>query len=188
MDMEELLFSCVALKFNKKDNIKDIRTIALTEDYFMNLKDTEVKRKINVSSIEGFTKSQNPDNLQFVIHIKDEQDDRFEVKTAAHLDEIITTISRISTDQKGSSPTVYLIPKHMSLETFTRTKRDIARGRNMRPATSKYGKENMTKTLNWSTKFESEEGDKIWQGPFKIETSTLDAEKIEITGTIDWSD
>jgi hypothetical protein len=58
--------------------MKQDRTFMLTNQYLYNIKKTEVQRKIALKSIKSVTKSSIQNNLQFIVHIKNEYDYMFE--------------------------------------------------------------------------------------------------------------
>ena len=50
----------------------------MTNHSLYNIKKDNIQRKIGVVSIKALTKSSKKDNLEFVVHIKNEYDYRFE--------------------------------------------------------------------------------------------------------------
>lgn len=53
----------------------------LTNLSIYNIKKDNVQRKIFVESMIGLSKSMKKDILEFIVHVKDEYDYRFEVKS-----------------------------------------------------------------------------------------------------------
>lgn len=53
---EKVIFSCIVKKFNRF-NMKQERTMLLTNTNLYNLKASQVQRRINISSIKAATKS-----------------------------------------------------------------------------------------------------------------------------------
>ena len=76
-DGEEVVFSCSVIKYNRW-GMKQERTLLLTNHSLYNIKKDNIQRKIGVVSIKALTKSSKKDNLEFVVHIKNEYDYRFE--------------------------------------------------------------------------------------------------------------
>lgn len=58
---EEVVFSCVVIKFNRWGMRQD-RTLLLTNQNLYNIKKDHVQRRIGVHSIKAVTKSTNPNN------------------------------------------------------------------------------------------------------------------------------
>lgn len=74
---EYVVFSCIVKKYNRF-NMKQDRTLLLTNSNLYNLKGSQVQRRINISSIKAATKSLKADNSQFIVHVKSEYDYQFE--------------------------------------------------------------------------------------------------------------
>ena len=70
---EKVVFSCVVMKFNRW-NLKQDRTLLLTNTNLYNIKKDQVQRKISVQSIKALTKSLKVDNQQFIVHVRSEYD------------------------------------------------------------------------------------------------------------------
>jgi len=58
--------------------MKQERTLLLSNQSLYNIKKDAIQRKIGIASVKSLTKSTKKDNLEFVVHIKNEYDYRFE--------------------------------------------------------------------------------------------------------------
>ena len=74
---EEVIFSCAVAKYNRW-GMKQERTLLLTNHSLYNIKKDNIQRKIGILSIKAITKSTKGGNFEFVVHIKNEYDYRFE--------------------------------------------------------------------------------------------------------------
>ena len=114
------------MKFNQNDGIKEPRILAITRTHLNNIRGTKVKRAIKLTSIIGLSKSKSESNLQFVVHVKDEYDYRFEIKDIRLRDELFNVILKAA--GTGSLISVYSIPEDKNLRNYTATKRDVLKG------------------------------------------------------------
>ena len=54
------------------------RTLLLTNHSLYNIKKDAIQRKIGIMSVKSLTKSTKKENTEFVVHIKNEYDYRYE--------------------------------------------------------------------------------------------------------------
>lgn len=119
---EKVVFSCIVIKYNRW-GMKQDRTFLLTNMYLYNIKKTEVQRRIAVKSIKSVTKSTIPNNLQFIVHIKNEYDYMFE---SDFRKEIFEALKNTYWKTNGLNLPVYGI--NDKLKDYATTKKDISNG------------------------------------------------------------
>ncbi len=85
--LEKILISCLVFKYNRK-NVRQQRSILITDKAVYNLKKTSVKRKIPIEFIKGITVSKL--GTEFVLHVPSEYDYRY--STLEYRDKIIQAI------------------------------------------------------------------------------------------------
>jgi hypothetical protein len=124
---ERIVYSCLVIKFNKW-GMRQERTLLLTNQCLYNIKKTHVQRKINVSNIKAVTKSTNPGNQQFIVHIKSEYDYMFE---SDHIKEIFDAIKYVYFQALRTNLPVYGVPD--KLKDYATSKRDITNGVEVNP-------------------------------------------------------
>ena len=122
------------MKFNEHDGIKEPRIIAVTSEYgLINIKEEEMQRTIRCRTLHGFSKSKDPTNLQFVVHINDEYEYRYEMKTAQLRDELFNVVAETASKKNLPKIKIYAIPKDRSLKEFTTNKKAFMSGKSNRP-------------------------------------------------------
>lgn len=124
---EEVVFSCVVVKFNRW-GIRQDRTLLLTNQNLFNIKKDHVQRRIGVQSIKAVTKSTNPNNNQFIVHVKSEYDYIFE---SDYRKEIFDAIKYVFWKSNGTNLPVYGVPD--KLKEYHTSKKDIQNGIEVNP-------------------------------------------------------
>ena len=119
---EKVVFSCIVIKYNRW-GMKQDRTFLLTNQYLYNIKKTEVQRRIAVKSIKSVTKSTIPNNLQFIVHIKNEYDYMFE---SDFRKEIFEALKNTFWKTNGINLPVFGV--NDKLKDYATTKKDISNG------------------------------------------------------------
>ena len=94
---ESLLISCKVIKFNKRNRAQE-RTLVVTSLAVLNLKSKRMKRRIEMKSIAGVTRSRNGD--EFIVHIPEEYDYRF---SSPLKDNIIQVLSKSFRETTGKT-------------------------------------------------------------------------------------
>ncbi len=115
------------LKYNRWF-LKQSRVLLLTNSRIYNLKGDKIQRKIAVSSIRGLTRSTKSGNLEFVVHVKDEYDYRFESEYRA---EIFDAIKYTFWKTSGRNVPVFGVDD--SLKHCHTSKRDVQEGNVVMP-------------------------------------------------------
>lgn len=87
-----------------------------------------MQRRINISSIKAATKSTKADNLQFIVHVKNEYDYQFESEFRK---EIFEAFKYIFYKENGSNLPIYGVPD--KLKDYATTKKDIREGVEINP-------------------------------------------------------
>lgn len=64
------------LKYNRF-GMKQERNLLLTTHQLCNVKKKEFQRRIKIPAMKGLSRSTDPANMEFVVHVKDEYDYRF---------------------------------------------------------------------------------------------------------------
>ena len=118
---EIVIFSCILEKRNRWGFSQE-RTLLLTNHALYNLKDTEIKRRINVKSLKAITRSSIKDSLEFVVHVHNEYDYRYESELREQIFEAIKHTS--FTVNKKNIP-VYAVPDK-SLGDYCTKKSNVA--------------------------------------------------------------
>ena len=98
----------------------------LTNQALYNLKKDSVQRKIDINLMKGITKSLKKDVKEFIIHVKDEYDYRFESDSRDKLDTIVDACKYIHWKTHGKNVPVYGVPD--GLKEFGTSKKDISGG------------------------------------------------------------
>ena len=108
--------------------MKQDRTLLLTNLNLYNIKKDQVQRKINIGSIKAITKSTKAGNPEFVVHIKNEYDYRYESDFRTEIFEAIKFV--YYQEHKVNLP-VYGVP--FKLKEFHTSKKDISQGIEVNP-------------------------------------------------------
>ncbi len=87
-----------------------------------------MQRRINISSIKAATKSTKADNLQFIVHVKNEYDYQFESEFRK---EIFEAFKYIFYKENGANLPIYGVPD--KLKDYATTKKDIREGVEINP-------------------------------------------------------
>lgn len=124
---EKVAFSCVVIKFNRW-NLKQDRTLLLTNFNLYNIKKNQVQRKINISSVKAVTKSTKPDNQQFIVHVRSEYDYQFESDFRKEFFDAFKYVYFLA--HKTNLP-VYGVPD--KLKDYATSKKDISNGVEVNP-------------------------------------------------------
>ena len=96
-----------------------------------NLKKDSVQRKIDISLMKGITKSLKKDVKEFIIHVKDEYDYRFECDSKDKVETIIDACKYVHWKTHGRNVPVYGVPD--GLKEFGTSKKDISGGFQIQP-------------------------------------------------------
>jgi hypothetical protein len=100
--------------------------LLLTNQALYNLKKDSVQRKIDINLMKGITKSLKKDVKEFIIHVKDEYDYRFECESKDKVETIIDACKYIHWKTHGKNVPVYGVPD--GLKEFGTSKKDISGG------------------------------------------------------------
>ena len=122
---EQVVFSCVVLKFNRW-GMKQERCLLLTNMALYNLKKDSIQRKIGINLMKGITKSLKKDVKEFLVHVKDEYDYRFECESIDKITTIIEACKHTYWKVHGKNVPVYGVPD--GLKEFGTSKKDISGG------------------------------------------------------------
>lgn len=122
-----MVFSCVVIKFNRW-NLKQDRTLLLTNTNLYNIKKNQVQRKINISSVKAVTKSTKQDNQQFIVHVRSEYDYQFESDFRKEFFDAFKYVYFLA--HKTNLP-VYGVPD--KLKDYATSKKDISNGVEVNP-------------------------------------------------------
>lgn len=120
---EDVIFSIIVLKFNRW-NMKQERTLLLTNFSLYNIKKDQVQRKIAVNLMNGLSKSMKKDILEFIVHVKDEYDYRFECSDHDSITKVFDACKNTYWKSTGVNLPVYGVPN--TLKEFGTSKKDIA--------------------------------------------------------------
>lgn len=124
---EEVIFSCSVIKFNRW-GMKQERTLLLTNLSLYNIKKDQVQRKISINSIKALTKSTNPNNAQFIVHVRSEYDYMYE---SDFRKEIFDAMKYAFWKANGVNLPVYGVPD--KLKEYHTSKKDISNGIEVNP-------------------------------------------------------
>lgn len=103
----------------------------LTNFSLYNIKKDTIQRKIFVESMIGLSKSMKKDVLEFIVHVKDEYDYRFECQQQDTITQIFDACKYAYWYRSGNNIPVYGLPDH--LKEFSTSKKDISAGLNVIP-------------------------------------------------------
>jgi len=124
---EKIVYSCSVSKFNKW-GIKQERTLMLTNTSLYNIKKNTSQRKISIFNIKAVTKSTQPNNKQFIVHINSEYDYMFE---SDQISEIFEAIKLVFWQNKKINLPVFGVPD--KLKDYSTSKKDINNGVEVKP-------------------------------------------------------
>ena len=124
---EKVIFSCVVVKYNRF-GMKQERALLLTNFNLYNIKKDQVKRRIDIADIRAMTKSSKPACKEFVIHVFNQYDYRFESDKRP---EIFDAIKYVCWRQRKSNLKVYEVPD--TLKSHHTSKKDILAGNDIYP-------------------------------------------------------
>ena len=110
------------MKFNRF-GLRQDRLLLLTNFNLFNIKEDQVKRKIPLLSIQAITKSKLVENLQFVIHVKNEYDYMYE---SISRKEIFNAIKYAFFQLVNMNIPVFGVPDN--LKEYHTSKKDIVSG------------------------------------------------------------
>jgi hypothetical protein len=124
---EEVLFSCSVIKYNRW-GMKQERTLLLTNLNLFNIKKDQIQRRIYLSSVKALTKSMNPNNSQFIVHVRSEYDYMYE---SDFRKEIFDAIKYAYWKANSVNLPVYGVPD--KVKEYHTSKKDISNGIEINP-------------------------------------------------------
>lgn len=123
---EKVIFSCVVIKFNRW-NLRQDRTLLLTNHCLYNIKKNTVQRRISVGAIKAVSRS-TKEPREFIVHVKSEYDYRFESDFRKEIFDAIKYVFYLT--NKHNLP-VYAVPDR--LKEYSTSKKDIIQGVEVNP-------------------------------------------------------
>lgn len=115
------------LKYNRF-GMKQERYLLLTTHKLCNVKKREFQREIKINNINAMSKPQDPENKEFVCHVKDEYDYRF---VCENREDLFTSLKAVYFLQTNNNLPIFAVPD--SLKKWTTSKKDAKEGRAIIP-------------------------------------------------------
>ena len=128
--IETILFITKVLKYNR-NYWRQNRIFLITDAAIYNLKKVDIQRRILLDDLEGVTRSTSSTCFEFVIHVQLDYDYRF-IATEQNLDQIISHLKQSYLKLRNIQLRVYGV-SYDSLEDFTTSKEDSAKGKSKKP-------------------------------------------------------
>lgn len=170
---EKILLSCTLFKFNRKGKRQE-RNFMLTTKAIYNLSKTSIKRRIEVSKVQGVTVSKM--GSEFIIHVPDEYDYRY--SSFDKRDRLLELVVKAYCNVNKGSLLHFYYKDEISLEKYCTTQPDRKKGISRMPTDSPV-------LMNEDLYKKNLEGEKLHKEDMRKKTGTLFAKKKGEVVTID---
>jgi hypothetical protein len=107
------------------------RNIVITNNAFYNVHRNEIKRGIRYIDFAGLSKSAEPNNGEFIIHVEDDYDYHFPNTDVKLRDELFANLKAAYFMKRNKNLPIYKV--QVPLKTYLTTKSDIAKNLQKRP-------------------------------------------------------
>ena len=128
---EKVMFSCFIHKQNKY-GFNQERTLLITNSFIYNIDGKKIQRMVPITSIAGFTRSDDPKNYTFIVHFENLYDYEFSVIEKKYgmnfVNKIRDVVQYVFAKTMNYNLPVYSIGKTDKFETYTTTKKDQTDG------------------------------------------------------------
>ena len=100
--------------------MKQERNLLLTTNQLCNVKKKEFQRRIKIPSMKGLSRSTQPGNMEFVVHVKNEYDYRF---ICEERDKLFLQIKAVYFNKMNQNLPIYDVPEN--LKNYATSKKEI---------------------------------------------------------------
>ena len=107
------------------------RNIVITNNAFYNVHKCEIKRSIRYIDFAGLSKSADPNNGEFIIHVEDAYDYHFPNTDVTLRDELFENLKAAYFMKRNKNLPIYKV--QVPLKTYLTTKKDIEKNIQHRP-------------------------------------------------------